>query len=101
VAEGVNLVGQTSAEIAKILGGYDAVSDAVVSIANAADAQSRSVAQVNQAMREIDRTTQQNAAMVEESTAATRQLAGEADRLSSVVSRFSLADEPLPMRLAG
>ena len=42
----------------------------------------------------MDRTTQQNAAMVEESTAAARSLASEADELAELVARFKMGDVP-------
>ncbi len=41
----------------------------------------------------MDKMTQQNAAMVEESTAAARSLASEADELASMISRFNLGGE--------
>ena len=48
--------------------------------------------------------TQQNAAMVEEATAASRNLAGEADRMAALVGRFALAQPNMggaaPMRYA-
>ena len=49
------------------------------------------VARVSHAVSELDRTTQQNAALVEESAAAAESLQSEAQRLNSVVARFQLA----------
>ena len=52
--------------------------------------QTISLRQVNAAIGEIDSVTQENAAMVEETTAATRQLAQEADTLMLLVDQFKL-----------
>ncbi len=52
--------------------------------------QSNGLAEVNTAVNHMDQTTQQNAAMVEESTAASSALAGEAKRLRELVGRFKL-----------
>jgi methyl-accepting chemotaxis protein len=51
---------------------------------------------VRETVRELDLMTQQNAAMVEEATAASRNLAGEADRMAELVSRFALSDADMP-----
>jgi methyl-accepting chemotaxis protein len=48
---------------------------------------------VNVAVTEMERTTQQNAAMVEQSTAAARSLTDEAAQLSRMVARFELGEE--------
>ena len=51
-------------------------------------------------MTQMDQTTQQNAAMSEEATAASRSLADESDRLAKVVAQFQVngAAEPPPRR---
>ncbi|MGB8713796.1 MAG: chemotaxis protein, partial [Onishia taeanensis] len=54
--------------------------------------QSDGIGQVNVAVSELDRMTQQNAALVEESTTAAEQLKNESDRLSQVVSGFTLRE---------
>ena len=48
--------------------------------------------QVNTAVAEMDGVTQQNAAMVEEATAASRSLAAEADQLATQLGRFQLGN---------
>ena len=60
----------------------------VQEIASSAHSQATSLQQVNTAVAEVDRVTQQNAAMVEESTAAARSLSQEASGLANVVQRF-------------
>ena len=59
-------------------------------LAEAAREQSAAIMQVDSVVGEMDRATQQNAALVEESTAAARSLASEANVLSGLVSRFDL-----------
>ena len=49
--------------------------------------------EVNTAVNEMDQATQQNAAMAEQSTAASQALAQEADRLAELVSRFRLGGD--------
>lgn len=65
----------------------------ITQIAASAEAQSASLQQVNSSVGEMDRMTQQNAAMVEESTAAARSLAGEASELATLVTRFNLGNQ--------
>jgi len=52
--------------------------------------QSSGLAQVNTAVNQMDQVTQQNAAMVEESTAASHSLAKEAGELSELASKFDI-----------
>jgi methyl-accepting chemotaxis protein len=88
VGQGVALVGDTGRMLSQIVGQVAKVNELVSSISEAAAAQATGLEQVNETVSEMDRVTQQNAAMVEESTAAARSLAGEADDLSSIVTRF-------------
>ncbi len=59
-------------------------------IATSSREQSLGLAEVNTAVGQMDKVTQQNAAMVEESTAASVALAGEAARLRNLVEHFQL-----------
>ncbi|MBV1774242.1 HAMP domain-containing protein [Burkholderiaceae bacterium DAT-1] len=86
----VNLAGDT---VEEIVGGIGKVSEAIVEIANASKEQSEGVSQVTQAVAIMDKATQQNAALVEEATAAAIQLETQANELVSAVSRFSLGNE--------
>lgn len=90
VERGVSLVGQTGDTFALIVEQVGHVAVLASSIATMAQEQAGSIGQVRETVREMDTMTQQNAAMVEEATAAARSLAGEADRLSSLVSKFRL-----------
>ncbi len=62
----------------------------VKDIAASAAEQARGLAEVNSAVNQMDQVTQQNAAMVEESTAASHSLAGEAEELSRLIGQFSI-----------
>ena len=90
VERGVSLVGQTGDTFALIVEQVGHVAGLASSIAAMAQDQAGSIGQVRETVREMDTMTQQNAAMVEEATAAARSLAGEANRLSTLVSQFRL-----------
>ncbi|MCX7282879.1 MAG: globin-coupled sensor protein [Novosphingobium sp.] len=90
VERGVNLVGHTGEAFALIVQQVGHVAELASSIATMAHEQATNIGHVRETVREMDVMTQQNAAMVEEATAAARSLANEADRLSTLVSRFRL-----------
>ena len=94
VATGVRLVGETGESLIGIVVRIGEVSALVGDIAAAATHQYGGLKQVNIAMSELDGVTQQNAAMVEEATAAARGLADEADRLTGHIARFRTGDVP-------
>lgn len=94
VDAGVQLVSATGTALQGIIGRVNEISTIVSTIASSADQQAKGLQQVNTAISEMDGVTQQNAAMVEEATAATRGLASEAEALSREVARFRLFDEP-------
>jgi len=90
VDAGVGLVSETGAALQRIIARFTEISDLVSQIAVAAEQQATGLQQVNTAVGEMDGVTQQNAAMVEESTAAARALSGEADELARQVARFRI-----------
>ena len=92
VERGVSLVGQTGDTFAKIVGKVGEIAGLASNIASTAGTQATNIGQVRETVRELDVMTQQNAAMVEEATAASRNLAGEADRMAALVSRFTLGN---------
>ena len=67
------------------------VSEMLAAIAASAREQSDSIAQVNGAVGELDQMTQQNAALVEQSSAAAESLREQAQRLAQMVTTFRLA----------
>ena len=92
VEEGVRLVGETGSRLTGIVDQIAAVDALVTQIAQAAARQAESLEQVNVEVAAMDRMTQANAAMVEESSAATRSLSSEAERLTDLVSTFRTRD---------
>lgn len=90
VERGVNLVGQSGETFAVIVEQVGHVAELASNIARMASEQATNIGQVRETVREMDTMTQQNAAMVEEATAAARSLANESSRLSQLVSRFRL-----------
>ncbi|MEO3386530.1 methyl-accepting chemotaxis protein [Mesorhizobium sp. CAU 1741] len=90
VEQGVRLVGDTGSSLEKIVAEVNEINDHVAAIAEAAREQSSSLAEVNTAVGTIDQGTQQNAAMAEQSTAASHGLAREATALNALISRFSI-----------
>jgi methyl-accepting chemotaxis protein len=93
VERGVDLVGRTGEALERIVGRITEISGLVATIAKGADEQASGLQQVNIAVGEMDAVTQQNAAMVEQSTAAARSLAEQAEALTDHVARFRLAAE--------
>ncbi|WJS99982.1 methyl-accepting chemotaxis protein [Novosphingobium humi] len=91
VRAGVDMVSRTQASLERIVERSTEVAGMLSTLASNAAQQSEAIAGVNQVLNELDMATQQNAALVEESTAASRSLAHEAERLSGVVQRFTLA----------
>ena len=88
VSSGVGLVGEAGRTLERIAQQVTEISAVVVEIAASAQEQATALAQVNTAVNQMDQVTQQNAAMVEETTAASRGLAGEAQELARLISRF-------------
>lgn len=90
VERGVALVGKTGDMLERIVVKVAEINALVVEISGAAEAQANNLNQINGAVSSMDTMTQQNAAMVEESTAAARSLASEANQLSELVVHFNL-----------
>ncbi len=100
VEVGVTLVGETGAALTRITGRIGEISTLVSEIASAAERQSIGLQQVNIAVSEMDGVTQQNAAMVEEATAAARSLADQTANMARQVGRFRLTNEDGMKRMA-
>ena len=88
VSEGVDLVAQAGTALTRISDQVAEISGIVTAISSSAREQATGLAEVNTAVNQMDQITQQNAAMVEQSTAASRSLAAEATQLSSLVGQF-------------
>ncbi|MEZ4109357.1 methyl-accepting chemotaxis protein [Salmonella enterica] len=87
-SEQVALAGEA---MAKIVRDVTNVTDIMGEIASASAEQSKGITQVGQAVVEMDSVTQQNAALVEQSSAASASLEEQARRLTEIVSIFQLA----------
>jgi methyl-accepting chemotaxis protein len=101
VATGVELVAQTGQALERILVQVADINKVVVDIAAGAQEQSTGLSQVNTAINQMDQATQQNAAMVEESTAAGHSLAHEAAELTQLIGQFRLRTSAKRDRQAG
>ena len=88
VDTGVSLVDQTGEALDKIVSQVASLDTLVSDIASSATEQATGLAEVNSAINEMDRVTQRNAAMVEESTAACHALTNESNELISLVGYF-------------
>ncbi|WGM47940.1 hypothetical protein KOAAANKH_02826 [Brevundimonas sp. NIBR10] len=89
VSKGVKLVDDTGAALATIAGSVAEMDGLIAEIAASAQEQSTALAQVNSAINQMDQVTQQNAAMVEETTAAAGILQSETGQLAGLVKRFN------------
>ena len=103
VAEGATLVTNTDEALSRFVVQVDEISRIIGGIAETAQDQTTGLSEVNTAVGDLDRATQQNAAMVEEATAATQSLANEARKLSGQLGFFKTGlsqktSDPAPAR---
>jgi len=88
VGEGAQLVADAGQRMQGIVGGVENVSHLMREISAASQEQSSGIEQINQTVVQMDQATQQNAALVEEATAAARELQSQAGALNQAVSVF-------------
>ena len=93
VGKGVRLVGETGETLQQIMEQVSEINALVGEIASSAKEQSVGLAEVNTAVNQMDQVTQQNAAMVEQSTAAAHALSNEAGELERLIGRFQVGAE--------
>ena len=91
VDQGTALVGQAGKTMDEIVSAIHCVSHIVAEISSASTQQDTGIRQVGDAVGEMDRATQQNASLVEESAAAAESLKGQAQQLVHAVAAFRLA----------
>jgi methyl-accepting chemotaxis protein len=91
VEQGTGLVDQAGATMQEIVTAIQRVTDIMGEISTASDEQASGVAQVSEAVTTMDRATQQNAALVEQSAAAAESLKTQAQQLVDTVAFFKLA----------
>ena len=106
VESGGRLVGEAGQTMEEIVASIGRVTHIIADIAAASEEQSSGIEQVNRMVTQMDRTTQQNAALAEEASTATESLKGQAARLEQVVAVFRLGgqqaapDAPTPQGAA-
>ena len=93
VDRGVNLVNETGRSLEEIVSSVSEIATLVADIAATAKEQATGIQEINSAVNQLDQVTQQNAAMVEESTAASHSMREEANALGNMVSRFRIQDD--------
>ena len=95
VEDGSRLVTQSGQTLDQIVTSVKKVSDIIAEIAAASREQSSGIEQVNQAVMQMDEMTQQNAALVEQATAASQSMAEQARALTNLMQKYN-ADESQP-----
>ncbi|WP_454796297.1 methyl-accepting chemotaxis protein [Novosphingobium lindaniclasticum] len=90
VAEGVDLVGRTGRMLERIGTRIAEINKLVDAIAQGAEVQSEALTDISGGVASMDQMVQQNAAMVEQTAAAARGLASEAEELAGLTARFRL-----------
>lgn len=93
VGTGVKLVRQTEAVLMEIVQRMEGISTVITSVASGAAEQSGNIGEINTGVNNLDRVTQQNAMMVENSNASVQALSSEAAKLSSLLSGFKVRDQ--------
>jgi len=91
VERGVDLVGKAGSALENILQRVSHISELISGIATGAQEQSTGLGEINTGMNQLDQVTQQNAAMVEQATAAGQLLNTDAQTLAELVARFQTA----------
>ncbi|MGE8133078.1 methyl-accepting chemotaxis protein [Novosphingobium subterraneum] len=93
VRSGVSLVNETGSALETIISRVGAVTSSISTIAETAGEQSIALRKINGAIGAMDQMTQQNAAMVEETNAATKNLSEQAGQLANAFSSFRIGGE--------
>jgi methyl-accepting chemotaxis protein len=93
VVSGSRLVQEAGQNMGEIVAGIQRVGAIIAEITAAAGEQHRGISAVNQSVSQLDGMTQQNAALVEQSTAAAESLQAQAAQMAEVINRFRLAAE--------
>ncbi|MDK4741390.1 methyl-accepting chemotaxis protein [Rhizobium sp. CNPSo 3464] len=90
VRSGVSLVGETGKALEEIVAQVQQVDGNVGAIVEASKEQATGLKEINTSVNTMDQGTQQNAAMVEQATAAAHSLASEAEALFQLLSQFRI-----------
>ncbi|RYF65501.1 MAG: methyl-accepting chemotaxis protein, partial [Comamonadaceae bacterium] len=103
---GSTLVGQAGERVANTVRHVDQVVELISEIQGAGQEQARGIAQIGEAVRQLDVATQQNAALVDDSSSASTGMKNQARRLLDVIRQFQLGPQAAaagdePLRLPG
>lgn len=91
VMQGVTLVNKTGKALGSIGGQISSISEHFASISKSSQEQSSGIAEINASINSMDQITQQNAAMVEQTNAATQNLLGINQTLAELAARFTVS----------
>jgi len=97
VAAGTTLVDRAGDAMHDIVSSVQRVTEVIAGITTASTEQNREIQDISDAIRALDQMTQQNAALVEQSAAASENLKAQAERLSQMVDIFKLAQTAAPV----
>ena len=100
VGSGVELVNRAGRDLTAVFEGVGTLSDTVGRIASGITTQAATLTQINDAVAQLERLTQENAEMADESTNAARLLAGASDTLTRQMSQFDIGDAAMMARTA-
>jgi methyl-accepting chemotaxis protein len=92
VVKGVQKVSQVGDALMEIIERVDRISTLIAEMARGSTEQARGLREINTGVSDLDQVTQQNAAMVEESSAAAHSFGAHADALKSSMQRFVLCE---------
>ncbi|MCP4989982.1 MAG: hypothetical protein GY928_29225 [Colwellia sp.] len=90
VNDGTRLVNESGENLSEIVDSVTKVCDIIGNIASSAREQTAGIDQVNAAVAQMDQMTQQNAALVEEATAASRSMADQAKEMNEEMQFFTI-----------
>jgi methyl-accepting chemotaxis protein len=90
VEQGVALVGRTGTALQSIVAEINNIAQLIGDIAHSAQEQSTGIHEINSAVSQMDRMTQQNASMVQETANASATLSDQVDQLADLVKSFKL-----------
>jgi methyl-accepting chemotaxis protein len=91
VEEGSSLVSESGQTLETIVGSVKKVSDIIAELAAGSREQLSGIEQVNRAVNQLDQMTQQNAALVEEASAASKSMASRSQGMSQMLERYQLS----------
>jgi methyl-accepting chemotaxis protein len=98
VANGVSLVNQTGDALLTIEERVNSITSSIQAIVSSYQQQSSGLGEINSAINQMDQTTQQNAAMVEETSAACHELLTQGRQLQNAASRFDVGQPAMVAR---